>query len=59
MTESNPESTSPAAASEGKRYAAYDKTFKRFVGGGTHDTRKAASQAAKDRKVESFEVREV
>ena len=41
-----------------KRFAVYDKTFLRFVGG-THATRKDAEQAAKDRKVKRFEVREV
>ncbi|WP_408898646.1 hypothetical protein ACJ5H2_05935 [Nocardioides sp. R1-1] len=51
MTESTdqtpPPDPAPAPAttsSEAKRYAAYDKTFKRFVGGGTHDNRKAAAR---------------
>ena len=40
------------------RYAAYDKTFLRFVGG-THLTAKAARDAAKERGAKAVEIREV
>lgn len=40
------------------RFAAFDKTLQRFVGG-VHDSQDKATKAAEDRDVESFEVREV
>lgn len=43
---------------ESKRYAAYDKTFEKFVGG-VHDTKSAAEKAAKDRGAKTVEIREV
>lgn len=54
-----PADTKPtSSSSETKRYAVYDKTYQRFVGG-VHDTKKAAQDEAKTRKVKSSEIREV
>jgi hypothetical protein len=54
--------TTPAAApaESPKRFAVYDTTYLRFVGG-THADRKAATAVAKDRKLASgsYEIREV
>lgn len=47
------ETTTPA-----KRFAVYDKTYLRFVGK-VHDTKKAATSEAKDRKLDKYEIREV
>lgn len=41
-----------------KRYAAYDRTYLRFVGE-VHDNKTAATKEARDRKVKDFEIREV
>lgn len=41
-----------------QHYAAYDKTYLRFVGD-PQTSKDAAAKEAKDRKVKSFEVREV
>lgn len=56
MTEQ--QQTPPAASDAPKVYAAYDLDHLRFVGG-THDTKKAATDAAKARKVKRYEIREV
>lgn len=58
-TPAEPTPTAPkATADTAKKYAAYDKTYLRFVDG-VFDTRKAASDAAKAAKVKRFEIREV
>lgn len=41
-----------------QRYAAFDDTYQRFVGG-VHTSKKDAEQAAKDAGAEKFTVREV
>lgn len=51
---SNTSSSGPGTG----RYAAYDKAYKRFVGG-VHDSSEAAAKAAKDAKVRRYEIREV
>lgn len=55
-----PTPTPTPAPATGKRYAAYDKTYLRFVGG-VHDTKAKATKAAKDTgiKLGDLEVREV
>jgi hypothetical protein len=58
-----PPSEAPKAApkadkSEGKRYAAYDKTYLRFVGD-VVDSRKDAAAQAKEHGVKDYEIREV
>lgn len=70
MTEQTPEAPAPAPSAPAepspaapkadapKRFAAYDKTYLRFVDG-VFETRKAASDAAKAAKVKAFEIREV
>lgn len=55
-TPTPPEATSPAA--EDVRYAAYDKTYLRFVDG-VFDTKAKATAAARKAKVKSYEIREV
>lgn len=57
------ETTQPAKAEKTApekvtRYAAYDTTYLKFVGG-VHATKAAATKAAKDAKVDKFEIREV
>jgi len=47
-----------AAPEQPKRFAVYDTTYERFVGG-THADRKAATALAKERKLRSHEIREV
>lgn len=60
MTDENPntppEPEKPAA--KGTLYAAYDKTYLRYVGG-THATKKAAGDAAKAAGAKNIEIREV
>lgn len=67
MTEENapeqapePEKAAPAKPETGKRYAAYDKTLAKFVGG-VHGSRKAAEAHAKKIRDagRSAEIREV
>lgn len=46
------------ADNDTKRYAAYDKTLLKYVGG-THEKKSDAEKAAKDRGVTDVEIREV
>lgn len=47
-----------APAGDSPRYAVYDNTYLRFVGG-THENRKAATAAAKAAGLDDYEIREV
>lgn len=52
-----PSAPAPVDAPE-ERFAAYDKTLLRFVGG-VHSTRAKATKAAKDKGATSVEIRTV